>query len=169
MVPVVLFVFLLANIQCAIIPTATATDRKCYGNFILVGTKCTACKLDEIAQNNVCVKLAPPQYGTNIKNVGVGLNSSNSSRSSQPVNNTVDSKCVQFNSTQPSLCIKCVGGYDVMGGKCVDQACRAYSQLLAKCIDNPTTADLLFLQAQYQPKPNNASNSSNEGYIIGVP
>lgn len=163
---IVLFIFLLANTQCAIMPPP-ATDRKCYGNFVLVGTRCTACKVDEVAQNNVCVKLASAQYGTNIKNVSVG---SNATQSSQPTNKTADSKCVNFNSTNPSLCIKCVGNHDIIYGKCVESSCKIYSQLLGKCIDNPTQADLLFLsfQNQNQPKPNNASNSSGEGYIVGL-
>lgn len=41
-----LLIVVIVNIRCAIIPTSTVAERKCYGNFVLIGTRCTPCKID---------------------------------------------------------------------------------------------------------------------------
>ena len=33
-------------------------------------------------------------------------------------------------------CLECMSNYDLILGKCVEQACKIFSQMLGKCVDD---------------------------------
>lgn len=96
---------------------------RCYGNFVAVGFRCVPCLADEVAQNGRCVKLLGWGYGSNLI---------------QPNSSYVLGlpNCIKAANTAYGGCGECAKNYDIVMGKCVEQSCKIYSQLLSKCVDD---------------------------------